>query len=1148
MMALGFILFFAQTDPEGLLRGLRSDDPEERDGAAWRLRRKGDGARPLLEAAVREGDPDLAARSLLLLDSLELRKAISPRLHERFPGMETLLAHGTSDELLALFRAACRDRSLWPSDLQPLASRLLKTADPDLRESVLRWIDQQDLRGLIPELVERMVAEDSPAVRWRLLAILEGFEATQAVPALLGFLRHPDPDVRSAGLDGVVSFGVKKAIPSVVGLLHHSDPRTRADAVRALTGLGAHPRLPDIAARLRDSEPAVRMAACQSVLSLGAREYRPEVGILLGDPEASVRLAAARCLIGLWAPDVPPGLLERLPGFQSQDQAVLVRDLRVWSIRGAVPVVLPLLRSDHATLVEAAQNFLSGWHGGPVALEILPGIKDPSCAEEAAAVLTRLADPRVARPLARLLDDDDGAVRERALRILMAQGAIEVFPEFLRSRSRFPIDLQVEALVELSPEESPDAVRILLDLWGTASGDTRVQIVEALQNFHRPQVLEALLQATRDPAATVRKAALMAIKAAGDEDLAGATAERLLKDPDEGVRRLAFFQATEPSHPWLASRLVGYLADPDSKIRSQAEELLPSLTPEEAVLLYPVLEDPNPTVRLAAIRVLLRDPPPGVWEVLEPLTGDGHPDVEAAAWCAGAQLGHPECLPALLDLLRGPREPYLEMALDGLAHLPAELSLPHLLPWAREGPLDTRTRVLWALAEQRFPAGLEELAQIARSPLDPARERALAALLSTGSAIGRSILRDLCRDDPLALPYFTGSFWRRPLDPETTSLLVRRMADPHANVRWAARRLLENRGAPAARVPAIAEFLEDASSDLRKAGVVALGLLGQKDQAPRIARALDDPDEGVRASAATALGRLHAPEGTGTLRRLLEDPYPQVRTQAARTLGERADRISIPRLTLLLGDGASDVRAAAATALGRLEAIDAIPRLTGCLRDSDEEVRAAAAEALGSLKARESLPDLRRALEEGGRDDTAICMALAKMGGDGVADDLARYVLLHRRSRDRAAEALCLLGDRRGASLVTSEGRVWTLNGLRTPEVMRNLGQLRLTEEVQAPLESVYAEMARRLGLSLASPGLREGEPVRFLPLPGKDSFLDLLLSLEDPPLSWIVENGTLRLLPEGQARREWTRWWKREEASRQAGEAPAVSLSAPRE
>jgi HEAT repeat protein len=1148
MMALGFILFFVQTDPEGLLRGLRSDEPEERDGAVRRLRQKGEAARPLLEAAARESDPDLAARGRLLLESLEFGKAISPRLHERFPGVETFLLHGNSDEVLALFRTACRDRSLWPSDLEPLASRLLKTADPELRDSVLRLSDQQDLRGLIPELVGRLAGEDSASVRWRILSILEGFEATEAVPAILGFLRHPDPDVRAAGLDGVASFGVRTAIPTVVDLLHHPNAITRAGAIWALTGLGAYPRLPEIAARLRDGAPAVRMAACQSILRLGAREYRVDVGILLGDPDPDVRFTAAHCLIGLWAPNVPPGLLERLPGFRRQEQAVLVRTLRTWDIHGAVPVVLPLLRSNHADLVEAAQDFLSGCHGGSLALEILPWIKDPSCAEEAVAVLRRLADPRVTRPLAPLLDDDDGTVRDRALQILMAQGAIETFPDFLRSRSRFPIGRQVEALVELSPDDSPDAVRILLDLWGTASGDIRVQIVEALQNFHRPKVLEALLQATRDPAAPVRQAALMAIWAAGDEDLACATAERLLDDPDDGVRRLAFFKATEEPHPWLASRLVGYLADPDSKIRTQAEELLSFLTPEEAVLLYPVLEDPNPTVRLAAIRVLLRAPPPGVWEVLEPLTGDGRPDVQAAAWCAGAQLGHPECLPALLDLIRAPRGSYLEMALDGLAHLPAELSLPYLLPWAREGPLDIRTRVLWSLAEQRVPAGLEELARIARNPPDPAHERALAALLSTGSAIGRSTLRDLCREDPGALPYFLGSLWRRPLDPETTTLLVRRMADPRANVRTAARRLLEERAASGVRVPAIAEFLNDASSDLRKAGVVALGLLDQKDQAPRIANALEDPDEGVRSSAAAALGRLRAPEGTGTLRRLLEDPYPQVRSQVARTLGERADRTSIPRLTLLLEDGAADVRSAAAMALGRLEALEAIPRLTGCLRDPIEEVRAAAAEALGGLKARESLPDLRRALEETGRDYTAICMALAKMGGEGTADDLARFVCLRRRSYDRAAEALCLLGDRRGAPIVTNAGRVWTLNGLRSPEVMRKLGELRLAEEVQASLEAVYAEMARRLGLSLASPGSREGEPVRFLPLPGKDTYLDLLLSLEDPPLSWIVENGTLRLLPEGQARREWTRWWQREEASRRAGEAPAVSLSAPRE
>ncbi|MEZ2298627.1 HEAT repeat domain-containing protein [Variovorax sp. RCC_210] len=185
--------------------------------------------------------------------------------------------------------------------------------------------------------------------------------------------------------------------------------------------------------------------------------------------------------------------------------------------------------------------------------------------------------------------------------------------------------------------------------------------------------------------------------------------------------------------------------------------------------------------------------------------------------------------------------------------------------------------------------------------------------------------------------------------------------------------------------PTLLAALSDASPDVRKEAVLALGSHMTNDALAAVTRCLHhDPAPEVRACAVLALEQ-SKPEGAiDDLIQALDDESPVVRSAVACALGEhqtsetpaivtalvralsdasagvresaaRALRYSsaeaVPALVALLADQAADVRKEAIGALGTLDAWQAVDALAELLRsDSDAEVRGGAASALGNLR------------------------------------------------------------------------------------------------------------------------------------------------------------------------------------------------------
>jgi HEAT repeat protein len=157
----------------------------------------------------------------------------------------------------------------------------------------------------------------------------------------------------------------------------------------------------------------------------------------------------------------------------------------------------------------------------------------------------------------------------------------------------------------------------------------------------------------------------------------------------------------------------------------------------------------------------------------------------------------------------------------------------------------------------------------------------------------------------------------------------------------------------AASRPAVLACATDATPELRRVGLWALGFLAEAPDVDLLAAALTDPDAKVRAA---ATGSIPDPADNDrafeALLAALRDPDERVRAAAASSLGGTGRADAVAPLVALAGDEIPRVRAVAAYALGSLRRDEAAPALRRLLRDPDRQVRDRASDALGAVGGR----------------------------------------------------------------------------------------------------------------------------------------------------------------------------------------------------
>lgn len=283
----------------------------------------------------------------------------------------------------------------------------------------------------------------------------------------------------------------------------------------------------------------------------------------------------------------------------------------------------------------------------------------------------------------------------------------------------------------------------------------------------------------------------------------------------------------------------------------------------ELAALRPYLADPDPAVRRAAVAALTETAPPGTGPALAAALADADAGVRADAAASLRELVEvlpPE--PALREpLVHGlaVADPVVRAAaLDVLRALglgDADLFARALTDDAADAAVGVRIQAVRGLVSVDALSALEPGAVDASREVRVATAGALGTLAAGGRAAdARRLLEPLLRDPDVlvraaALEALASAGCPAPLDAEAVAAL----GDAAWQVRKGAATAL-SAAAPGVGVPALGRAVADPHADVRKAAVLALLPLAEREPAAReaLASVRSDPDADVRAYAAKA--------------------------------------------------------------------------------------------------------------------------------------------------------------------------------------------------------------------------------------------------------------------------------------------------------
>ncbi len=485
-----------------------------------------------------------------------------------------------------------------------------------------------------------------------------------------------------------------------------------------------------------------------------------------------------------------------------------------------------------------------------------------------------------------------------------------------------------------------------------------------------------LIKRLHDPSPGVQEAAMSSLIAIGGEATAYMVLPLLRESP--AVRNMALLILKEicPVH-----LLGGLLRDRDDDIRKFAVDLIADIgDPAGIGFLKEVVNDPNPNVRSAcysaAGRLKAEELTDHLIRALD--------DQEWVAFSAVEALGNiasSRAVPALIGALRSARSETLRFALiDALGEIGDERARDVMLEWVSTRSGIEGDSALRSLLKIGIPRDAKELTErIIGLVKSPERE---------DLALGISGIRDLRQKEATLLLLDRGGSLD-PTIPEDEELIYRIkdclvsfgctdelvQALKDENLRYRGKTLAieviaECRCREA--LPALLEVITSPVRDLRRAGVRAIGEIGEIDDPSPLLRSTSDPDGHVREAAAVALGRIGGDEVFLSLLEQLEiEPYSNVRgkiVDALIALDEPELRNRVSKLPPLLretvasqcmepetavrlsSDPVPGVRAQAVLSLARFNTEEAKEALMKAVKDQSAEVRRAAVRTMGRLR------------------------------------------------------------------------------------------------------------------------------------------------------------------------------------------------------
>ncbi|MCI0657724.1 MAG: HEAT repeat domain-containing protein [Acidobacteria bacterium] len=309
----------------------------------------------------------------------------------------------------------------------------------------------------------------------------------------------------------------------------------------------------------------------------------------------------------------------------------------------------------------------------------------------------------IAPGIAKLLKDEDAAVRSRTVRTLEILGVREAAPE----------------IVKLLKDEST------LVRYGAA---------QALGSLGAKETVPEIVKLLRDAEAGVRSSAANVLGSLGAKETASEVV-KLLQDGDAYVRSLAAWALGALRAKETASEVVKLLKDEDTHVRVSAAQALEMMDAREFVPeIVKLLKDRDPGVRSQVASVLgelgAKETVPEIAKLLQ----DDDAYVRSSATLALGTLGAKETASEIVRRLKDGNAGVRSSATQALGSLGAKETAPEIVKLLKDGDPDARS---WA-ASSLYRFGLrEEVAMFLKDAGTQSRESSVPVPLYTLNALRR---------------------------------------------------------------------------------------------------------------------------------------------------------------------------------------------------------------------------------------------------------------------------------------------------------------------------------------------------------------------------------------------------------------------------
>ncbi|HEY9852158.1 MAG TPA: HEAT repeat domain-containing protein [Leptolyngbyaceae cyanobacterium] len=740
-------------------------------------------------------------------------------------------------------------------------------------------------------------------------------------------LASTDETVRLRATEALSTAQVLEPEAMLVKMLGDSSWRVRRAAVDALAKHTGSSLAMSLLRSLREQHrnPSVLNGVLQ-VLSHSKVDIIPALIDCLNSEDKDLRIYAGLALGEQQDSRCIPALIRSLEDEDINVRYHAIDALGKMRASGAIEKLLAIAESGDFFLAFPALDALTRIGDPTIAQRLIPLLEDELLCTAGADALGQLGDSSVVPSLAVLLNRTDAPV-------MVAAGALATLYDRYEStygEGNYIIELATESIDDRGMENlvngvataGSDELKAIVLLLGKMEGTlvertltqllgqqtVRSSVVESLVR-HGRQVTELLIEQLNSDDIEIRRAAAIALGRIGDPRSVSALTRLLTADPELMV--IVAGALAQIGDRRAFDTLLDLIGHPDAAVRLAVVAALNSLGhPDMLIRTIDLLQDQNPHIRESAVKI-------------------------------AGYFAFNECVTLLLDRCRDPDENVRRAAIE-------------LIPYLENAPV---LPTLIAALEKETPK---------------VRAAAARALGQMESVLAYPYLLSALKDEDAWVRYYATRAIGWNGYPEAIEVLAKAaVSDPAHQVQIATVEALGRIGGPRA-VTILAPIVENinASSDLVRVTLTALGEIGHPNSLPPLLSATRSLDPYRRIHAARALGKRG---GTGVESALQElankDPEVGVVFSAIEALAQLATPDAIAALLELTANPTRNEACIVALANLGEEQIEAIGR---GLTHSHAKVKRAVVEVLMRLKHPRASELLIAALDD---RDTSVRLA-----------------------------------------------------------------------------------------------------------------------------------------------------------------------------